>query len=162
LISRCEPNTAQWLRSHMDDARALATGSDPRRQAKLMAADNDAKAEGYAPGSNDYFAHVEKFLGMNKQTEPPTKQQAPAARKPSPPVAPVQQSGGGVSGSGDVVRLSAREAAAATDGTHVWNYPDPSGQNRWKKGDPIGVQEFARRKKAMQEQGLYDKTLLEQ
>jgi dTMP kinase len=165
-ISRCEPNTASWLRDHMEDARVLATNSDPRRAAKLIAADNDAKSEGYEPGSKKYFEHVEQFLGMSKQqgepkAEPKSAAAAPA-RKASPPVAPVQQSSGGVSGGGDVVRLSPREAAAATDGTLIWNYSDPTGQNRWKKGDPIGIQEMARRKKVMTEQGLYDKSFLEQ
>ena len=60
------------------------------------------------------------------------------------------------------MRLSAGEARAATDGTIVWNYDDPSGQKRFKKGDPIGVEEFARRKQAMKAQGLYDRVFLEQ
>ena len=79
------------------------------------------------------------------------------------PVAPVHQSSGGTNGGGDTVTLTKGEAAAATDGiTHVWNYPDPTGKNRWKVGDPIGIQEFARRKREMMRQGVYDRTYTEQ
>ena len=77
------------------------------------------------------------------------------------PVAPVQSSPGGTNGGGPEVRLSRSEALAATDGTHTWNYDDPSGQKRFRKGDPIGVQEFARRKHEMTKQGLYDRTYTE-
>ena len=58
---------------------------------------------------------------------------------------------------GTEVRLTKGEAASATDGTLVWNFPDPSGQNRWQKGDPIGLAEMARRKHEGMKAGLYDK-----
>jgi hypothetical protein len=78
-------------------------------------------------------------------------------RKASPPVAPVNGNGASSSGSAaSEVRLSKNEALSATDGTHVWNYDDPSGQNRWKKGQPIGVEEFARRKRELLKRGAYD------
>ena len=78
-------------------------------------------------------------------------------------VAPVSSAdGGAVNGNSSVVKLSQREAASAQDGTLIWNYPDPTGQNRWKKGDPIGIQEMARRKRQGMKDGLYDKTWLEQ
>ena len=83
------------------------------------------------------------------------------------PVAPVNGGGGGGgagNGAGAItVSLSKAEAAAATDGiTLVWNYDDPSGQKKFKKGDAIGIQEMARRKREMKAQGLYDKSLTEQ
>jgi hypothetical protein len=56
--------------------------------------------------------------------------------------------------------LTKNEAASATDGTLVWNYSDPKG--KFKKGEPIGIAEMARRKKTMKEQGLYDKSYMEQ
>ena len=82
------------------------------------------------------------------------------------PVAPVN-GGGGSGGAGNgagaiTVSLSRTEAASATDGTLVWNFDDPSGQKKFKKGEPIGIQEFARRKREMKAQGLYDKSLTEQ
>ena len=167
IASRDKPTQA-WLRNHMDDARVLATNSDPRRAAKLTAADNEAFAEGLTRGSPEYFAHVETYLGMTKAAAATNganngAQRQQQRRASSAPVAPVSQSGGSaVNGGGsNEVRLSAGEAKAATDGTLVWNYDDPSGQKRFKKGDVIGVQEFARRKKAMHESGQYDKTYYE-
>jgi len=160
MLSRLDAPTAKWLREHPDDARILATESDPKRAAKLRAAGNDAAGEGFTPTDPKYWAHVEKFLGMSKPNGK-TNGSGTQRRVTSAPVAPVAASAGGVSG-GTEVRLSASEARAATDGTLIWNYPDPTGQNRWKKGDPIGTQEFARRKLALKESGQYDKSLTEQ
>jgi hypothetical protein len=163
FIQGRDPGTQAWLRDHPDDARILATNSDPRRAAKLNAADADAFSEGFARGSKEYFEHVNKFLGITKTNgKTPTNGSAQTQRRvASAPVAPVAASAGGVSG-GTEVRLSANEARSATDGTLIWNYDDPSGQKRFKKGDPIGVQEFARRKLALKESGQYDKSLTEQ
>lgn len=166
FLAKCAPETARWLRAHPDEARILATQPTSRRAAKLQAADSDARAEGYDPGSNEYWKHVEGFLGMTQETKTngangTDNGQTQRKRAASPPVAPVQASGGGTSGGDNTVRLTPGEARAATDGTLVWNYPDPSGQNRWKKGDPIGHQEMARRKRTMKEQGLYDKSYYE-
>lgn len=69
FIASRDPASQAWLRAHMDDALALATNSDPRRVAKINAADNDAVAEGYERGSKEYFAHVENFLGMSNGDE---------------------------------------------------------------------------------------------
>lgn len=164
MLSRLDAPTAAWLRSHPDDARILATESDPKRAAKLRAAGNDAAAEGFAPGDPKYWAHVEQFLGMSKangKTNGAGNGAQQQRRAASAPVAPVAASAGGVSG-GTEVRLSKREADSATDGTLVWNYDDPSPQKRYKKGEPIGVQEFARRKLVLKESGQYDKSLTEQ
>jgi len=57
--------------------------------------------------------------------------------------------------------LTKGEAASATDGTLQWNYDDPTGQNRWKKGDVIGLAEMARRKHEGMKAGLYDKNAFE-
>ena len=162
FIQSRDSGTQAWLRDHPDDARILATNSDPRRAAKLNAADADAFAEGLTRGSKEYFQHVEKFLGITKTNGKATNGTAQTQRRAaSAPVAPVAASAGGVSG-GTEVRLSAGEARSATDGTLIWNYDDPSGQKRFKKGDPIGVQEMARRKLALKESGQYDKSLTEQ
>ena len=162
FIQSRDSGTQAWLRDHPEDARILATNSDPRRAAKLNAADADAFAEGLTRGSKEYFQHVEKFLGITKTNGKATNGTAQTQRRAaSAPVAPVAASAGGVSG-GTEVRLSAGEARSATDGTLQWNYDDPTGQKRFKKGDPIGVQEFARRKLALKESGQYDKSLTEQ
>ncbi len=159
--------TQTWLRSHPEQARALAmtmvgqaTVEEQRRSARVNAAHNNAIADGLAPDTPEYFSHVEDFLGLNKP-EPEAKP-APA-KKAASLVAPVSSAdGGAVNGNSSIVKLSQREATAAQDGTHPWNYDDPTGKNRWKKGDPIGIQEMARRKKKLMEAGQYDKTWLEQ
>lgn len=145
--------TASWLRAHKDWV------IDPKKNAKLTAAHYDAVGNDLTPDTEAYFEHVETFLGLKKAPEAAAK---PAQRRSSAPVAPVTATAGGTSGNGSEVTLTLGEARAATDGTHVWNYDDKSPQKRFKKGDPIGVQEFARRKKAMQEQGLYDRVYVEQ
>lgn len=161
LIRGRSPKTADWLRAHPDWAAALATGNS--KALKLTAAHNDALAEGITLDSPEYFEHVETFIGLKTEAKPNghDKTNGQAKRRQAPPVAPGQASAGGTSG-GNEVRLSAGEARAAQDGTHVWNYDDPSPQKRFKKGDAIGIQEFARRKREMQKQGLYDRTFVEQ
>ena len=138
--------------------------SDPKKNAKLSAAHYNAVAEGLAPDSSEYFDSVETFIGIkgNGKANGHSNGKEQPKRKASVPVAPVQQSGGVTSGNGTEVRLNKSEAQAATDGTIVWNYDDPSGQKRFKKGDPVGVQEFARRKAKMTAQGLYDRSFSEQ
>lgn len=146
--------TATWLRAHRDYV------TDQRKNQKLTAAHHDAVAEGLSPDTADYFTHVEKFIGLRKEvTEGDNVQRHGAKRAAAAAVAPVNGSArtGGTVG-GTEVRLSSSEAERAIDGTHVWNYDDPSGQKRFKKGEPIGVQEFARRKRAMTASGQYDRS----
>jgi hypothetical protein len=166
FIASRDAGTQAWLRDHPDDARVLATNSDPRRAAKLNAADADAFAEGFTRGSKEYFQHVEKFLGITKTNgKTPTNGTAQTQRRAaSAPVAPVAASAGGTSG-GVEVRLTKGEADRATDGTIVWHESDfKAGRIKDKGliGQPIGHGEYARRKNIMQQQGLYDKTYVEQ
>lgn len=153
---RTEP-TANWLRAHADFIR------DPRKQHKLTAAHYDAEGEGLVADTPEYFAHVEKFLGITKGSETVSKSAPTEASQVKPrasaPVAPGSAVANGGSAGSPAVKMTKREADAAVDGTHVWNYDDPKG--KFKKGDPIGIQEFARRKLAMQKQGLYDRNQFE-
>jgi hypothetical protein len=150
-VGRTTPNSANWLRSHRDWI------TDPQKNAKLTSAHWDAVGEGIAVDSPEYFAHVERKIGMTKEAEKTNG--GAVARKPAVPVAAVSPSPGGTSGGGGVeVKLTKGEALNATDGTLVWNYDDPSGQKRFKKGDPIGLQEMARRKRELKAQGAYDKS----
>jgi hypothetical protein len=175
-IARCPPATAEWFRAHRDDARAVAmsvmggaSDAETRRASKLNAAHNDAIAEGLRPESESYFRHVETFIAPRQQQRTETRANAGNGqaqpnvkpRRPAVPVAPVNGSPGGTNGGGPEVRLSRGEVESATGGALVWNYDDPTGQKRFKKGDPIGVQEFARRKYEMKRQGLYDKSYTE-
>ncbi len=145
--------TANWLRAHPEFIK------DARKQAKLSAAHYDAEGEGLVADTPAYFDHVEKFLGIGVEKKAPTEAAQVTPRR-SAPVAPGSSVSNGGSGSGPVVTLTRGEANAAVDGTHIHNFDDPKG--KFKKGDPIGVAEFARRKLAMQKQGLYDRVNVEQ
>lgn len=69
--------------------------------------------------------------------------------------APVRGGGGGGGDNRHVrVILTDGERDHATDGTIVWNTDDPTG--RFKKGDPIGLTEMARRKMLMKKNGRYN------
>ena len=156
FIATRTPKSQTWLRDHKDWL------TDKRKNNKLTAAHHDAVAEGIEPDTAEYFEHVEKYLGIRKGDEPRKDAPQRQARQGAPTV-PVNASGndGGHGTGARTVKLTKAEAAAATDGTHVWNYDDPTGKGRYKKGDPIGVQEFARRKEQMQKAGWYDRSYSE-
>lgn len=140
--------SAAWIKSHPECV------TDPKLNARMLAAHNLALADDVVVDSEEYFRRIED--GIKSAGGKP----APAAgdgRRPSSAAAPASGGGGALNG-GTEVRLTKREAESATDGTLVWNYPDPTGQNRWKTGDPIGLAEMARRKHEGQKAGLYDKS----
>lgn len=154
------PATASWVRAHPEYVRS------EKGMRKLTAADAVAQAEDLIPDTPEYFARVEEFLGIGKKTTEVATEAAQvktpveAKRSPAPPVAPgaaVSSSGG--NGGSPVVTLSAREAAAAQDGTLIWNTDSPDGKH--KRGTPIGLQEMARRKLALQRSGAYDRSMTE-
>lgn len=149
------PPTAAWIRAHPEYARS------EKGMRKLTAADAVAQAEDLVPDTPEYFAKVEEYLGIGKKAPAPTEAtQVQPKRSPAPPVAPGTAVSSNGSGGSPTVTLTAREAAAAQDGTHVYNYTDPNG--KFKKGDPIGIQEFARRKLALQKSGAYDRSYTDQ
>lgn len=152
------PKAAAWVRSHPDYI------TDRSKNYKLQAAHANALGDGMVEGSDAYFEHVETALGMRGAPEVVNQQQQAPRRSAAPPVAPVNGGGAAptIHNGPTEVRLTQAEALAAQDGTHQWNYDDPTGQKRWRKGDPIGVKEFARRKMLMKQQGLYDRSALEQ
>jgi hypothetical protein len=158
FVQNRTPETTAWVRAHPQYVRS------ERGMRQLTAADAVAQAEDLLPDTPEYFARVEEYLGIGKKQEEPAVKAAPTeasqvqpkAKTSAPPVAPGSAVSGGNGGSNTSVTLTAREAAAAQDGTHTWNWNDPNG--KFKKGDPIGVQEFARRKLAMQRQGMYDRS----
>ena len=154
FIAGRTPATADWLRAHRDWI------TDPRKNAKLTAAHWNAVGEGMQVDTPAYFESVETFIGLRRKVdERPRTSNGQFARQ-TPPAAPVVATGGGTSGGGTEVRLTRGEAQAAVDGSITWNYDDPKG--RFKKGDVIGVQEYARRKLAMQKQGAYDRAYTDQ
>jgi hypothetical protein len=147
--------TASWIRAHPDYVL------DPEKNAMMIGAHHNAIKAGKVADTDEYFAHVETRLGLREDTNA-TRREAPSASV-SRPVAPASSSAmaAPVSTSPQRVVLSRAEAEAAEDGTHRWAYDDPSGKNRFRKGDPIGRQEFARRKAAMTKAGYYDKQYTE-
>ena len=157
-------NEAQgWLRSHKD-YWASDGKIEQRKLMKIDAAHTDALAEGMTANTPQYFAHVEKFLNMTKEPVKNGKDAgeikvaAHTRRAASAPVAPVSAGGGVTNGGVAEVTLTKREADAAKDGTLTWNRGDlAAGRIKDEKliGSPIGIQEFARRKKTMSDQGLY-------
>lgn len=152
FIGTRTPATQDWLRRNKEWV-------DFGTKANLLtAAHYEAVGNGQTPDTPGYFAFVEKKLGITPDKTPAPK--PPLSRRPSAPAAPPAGAGGNAP-SAQQVSLTKSEARAATDGTLVWNYDDPSPQKRFKKGDPIGTQEFARRKLAMQKEGRYDRSMTE-
>ncbi len=138
--------SAAWIRSHPDCV------TDPKKNARMLAAHNLAIADDIAVDSPEYFSRIEDGIA------PPVKVQdvqKPVNIRPSAPVASGANAGGGMNGGGQSVTLSVREKNAAEDGSICWNHDDKGG--KFKKGDPIGVQEFARRKAIMTREGHYNK-----
>ncbi len=150
FASGMSPRSAAWIRSHPDCV------TDTKLNARMLAAHNLALADDIPVDSDEYFERIEagiKPAGAAQQQRKP----AGDGRRPSSAAAPASGAGGALNG-GTEVRLTKGEAEAATDGvTHVWNYPDPTGQNRWVKGQAIGLAEMARRKHEGMKAGLYDK-----
>ena len=154
--NQLSPRSAAFIRKHPE------TTSDQRANARMMAAHNMAVADGVEIESDEYFRRIEEGIAPVTKKESPPQQQ----RQTRPSSAAASASGGGNGGAalngGVEVALTRGEAKSATDGTLVWNYPDPSGQNRWKVGDPIGLAEMARRKMEGKKRGLYDRSFTEQ
>jgi hypothetical protein len=144
--------SAAWIREHPDCV------TDPKKNARMLAAHNLAMADDIAVDSPEYFERIEAGIMSAKKADPEPNPK-PVNIRPSAPVAPTGNSGGGMNGGGPSVKLTQREVNSATDGTLVWNYNDPNG--KFKKGDVIGIQEMGRRKILMQKQGLYDRSFSE-
>jgi hypothetical protein len=136
-ISRFTQRSQEYLRKH----RELI--ADPTKNKRMIAAHYEAEAEGFAPDTDAYFRFLDQKLGYAEVQQKQEKQ----TRMPSAPIS--RGDGGDISSGGPaVVKLSAGEARAATDGSIIWN----AGPN---KGEPIGVKEYARRKAIMMKQGQY-------
>jgi hypothetical protein len=146
------PRAAAWIRSHPDYV------TDRSKNSKMLATHYAALAEGVQEGGDDYFARLDAMAsgGAVKKADAVADT---SGRRPSSAAAPAGGSAGGMNGGGNTVTLTKREVEAATDGSVVYNFDDPNG--KFKKGQAVGVQEYARRKATMQKQGLYDKSFNE-
>lgn len=105
------PRSAAWVRTHPD----YASG---RLYDKMISAHNMAMADDFIPDSPEYFAEVERYLGISKpETLANGEALSDAAqstqRRASPPAAPVSRSGTTSGESRNIVRLSADEREVA-------------------------------------------------
>jgi len=116
IASQVSPRSANWLRSireHIPDERAIK---------RMFRAHEDAVDEGIEPDSDDYFAFLEKRIGVRRDVPAPrhverdddgsplSAASAPAPRRSSPPpAAPVSRGGP----RGNAVRLSSEEREIA-------------------------------------------------
>lgn len=156
VASTMAPRAAAWIRSHPDCI------TDKSKNAKMMATHYAALAEGLEEGGNDYFERLDAMVNA-APAKAATEHPKPAAdgKRPMSAAASGANAGGGMNGGTVEVNLTERERIASEDGTHTWNYDDPSPQKKFKKGDVIGRQEFARRKLALTKQGAYDRSYSE-
>ena len=141
-VSRFTPRSQDYLRKHKEVV------TDPKKNKLLIAAHYEAEANGHTADTDGYFDFIDQRLGYKAVSD---KQEPKTQAKGTTPAAPVSRSVDSSSSSTtpNVIKLSAGEARAATDGTILWNHgPD--------KGKPIGVKEYARRKALMQREGLYN------
>lgn len=151
------PRAAAWIRSHPECI------TDKAKNSKMMATHFSALADGLEEGGNEYFARLDAMVNaapVKVETKTAAQQQTNGTR-PMSAAASGSGTGGGMNGGGVTVTLTQREVLASEDGTHTWNYDDPSPQKKFKKGDVIGRQEFARRKAALTKQGAYDRSYSE-
>jgi hypothetical protein len=135
------PQTQAWIRDHPEFVL------NERKSAKLQAAHSDAIAEGIQPDTANYFSHVNRFLGIEgggAGSRRSSRDSGGEIRRVIVTDDPNKTLGR------NEVRMSRGEYKAATE-TLVWNYGP-------KKGEPLGVVEYLKRKSAMKQQGgYYDK-----
>ena len=155
-IANSPPRSQAWLRSHPDYVTNTTLNN------KANAAHYSAVSTGLQPDTDEYFDYVERQLGLKAEPAAAEVKPKPTPRAAALPGAPVSRDGGPSSGqlSATSVTLTPGEQARATDGSLIWNYSDP--KIGAIKGQPIGLKEYARRKIAMTQSGMYDRSYTEQ
>lgn len=117
VASQLSPRSAAWIRAHPECVR------DQKLYLKMVGAHNIAIADGYTADTDEYFAEIERQMGMRRQptsvsreeTEEPTSMAAkPMARKPQPPAAPSSRAASNGSGGRNTVTLNAAEREMAS------------------------------------------------
>jgi hypothetical protein len=112
LASQLSAPSAAWVRAHPEYART------PRLTQKMIAAHNLVTADGIASDTPEYFASVEKVLGISapvvEQESALSSASAPAQRRSAPAAAPVSRSGTASGTRPNVVRLSSEEREMAS------------------------------------------------
>jgi hypothetical protein len=115
LASQLSGPSAQWVRAHPEYAR------NPRLTQKMIAAHNLVTADGIASDTPEYFASVERVLGISAAPAQAVEQEsalsaasAPSQRRSAPAAAPVSRSGTATGTRPNVVRLSSEEREMAS------------------------------------------------
>lgn len=117
VASQLSPRSAAWIRAHPECVR------DQKLYLKMVGAHNIAIADGYTADTDEYFAEIERQMGMRRQptsvareeTEEPTSMAAkPMARRPQPPAAPSSRAASNGSGGRNTVTLNAAEREMAS------------------------------------------------
>ena len=92
LASQLTPRSAAWVRAHPEYA------TNPKLNAKMIAAHNLVTADDVVPDTDDYFSMVESILGVSsapaRTDAPMSAASAPTQRRSSPAAAPVSRSAG--------------------------------------------------------------------
>jgi hypothetical protein len=132
-----------------------------------MSAHHAALAKGYRAESDEYFSYLDRQMGYRasraaediRRDNPVEDEQTRDRPMRS---APARGSSGGGGNNSRGVELTAKEVEYATDGhTIVWNagQTDRRGKrieaNDPRVGEPIGVEEMARRKRDLAREGRY-------
>ncbi len=129
--------TAAWIRQHPQYIR------DQQKFARLQSGHYSAIAEGLTPDTPQYFARVEREIGLRKGEQQ-------AVKRSNDPHTHVQ---------GGSVYLPPGEAERSRDGSLTWQRHDvKAGRcSAEQVGSPIGLEEMARRKSFFLKQGAYDR-----
>lgn len=112
LAQQMAPRSAAWVRAHPEFTR------DQKKYQRMLAAHNLAVTEDIVPETDEYFAHIERTLGLGAAAgEAATSAAATpvGGRSTAPPAAPPSRSGDAQERRPNVVRLTGaeREMAAA-------------------------------------------------
>lgn len=112
FASRLTPKSADWVRKNPQYV------TDPRLNRRMIAAHELAVSDNIAVDTPEYFAFVEKTLGIQKpearaETSALSEASAPTKARSAPPSAPVSRSGTGTGTRSNVVRLTSAEAEMA-------------------------------------------------
>lgn len=111
--STLSPRSAAWVDKHPEYVR------DQRLFRKMVAAHELTVSDGIEPDTDEYFASVERVLGLQQPAEAETDPDAmssasqPVQRRAAPAAAPVSRSGTGTGSRPNVVRLTAAEREMA-------------------------------------------------
>jgi len=91
IINSVTPKSARWLKDNREHL------SDERMIKRMFRAHEDAVDDGITPDTEEYFGYIENRLGFDREEEqgsPMSAASKPMSRKPAPPAAPVNRSGG--------------------------------------------------------------------